>query len=103
MDLDFSRQWPDGQALLANQYYFDELYAATLVSGISAAARALGRFDARVINSVVNGFGWTVQIAGWTVHMIEKHVVDRMVEGAVSGLTFMGARFGVPLLPKRKT
>jgi NADH-quinone oxidoreductase subunit L len=98
MDLDLSSRWPDGQALLANQYYFDELYAATLMSGSFTTARGLARFDARVINAVVTGCVSMVQIAGWIVHMIERYVVDRMADLAVSGFRFVVFRFGCLVL-----
>jgi len=93
MDLDLSSRWPDGQALLANQYYFDELYAATLMSGIFTAARGLARFDDRVINAVVTGSGWMVQIAAWIVRMIETSVVDRIADLFVLGFRFLVFRF----------
>jgi NADH:ubiquinone oxidoreductase subunit 5 (subunit L)/multisubunit Na+/H+ antiporter MnhA subunit len=93
MDLDLSSRWPDGQALLANQYYFDELYAATLMSGIFTAARGLARFDDRVINAVVTGSGWMVQIAAWIVRMIETYVVDRIADLFVLGFRFLVFRF----------
>jgi len=86
MDLHLAGRWPDGHALLANQYYFDELYAATLVGGIFSTARILSRLDTRVINAGVNACASAVQIAGWIARMIEKHVVDRMVDVLVSGL-----------------
>jgi len=86
MDLHLAERWPDGQALLANQYYFDELYAATVVGGIFSTARILSRLDTRVINAGVNACASAVQIAGWIARMIEKHVVDRMVDVLVSGL-----------------
>jgi len=95
MDVDLSTRWPDGHALLANQYYFDELYATTLMSGVFTAARGLARFDARVINAVVNGCGWAVQIAGWMAHMIEAHVVDRVVDRLVDSVRWLAGRISL--------
>src|SRR5262245_27233560 len=92
MDLDLSTRWPDGHALLSNQYYFDELYASTLMSGIFTTARGVARFDDRVINTIVNGCGWTVQIAGWMAHMIEKYVVDQIVDRAVGSIGWVAKR-----------
>jgi len=93
MDLDLASRWPDGQALLANQYYFDELYAATLMSGVFTTARGIARFDDRVITAVVTGCVWIVQIAGWIVHMIERYVVDRIADLFVLGFGFLVFRF----------
>jgi len=92
MDLDLSTRWPDGHALLSNQYYFDELYASTLMSGIFTTARGVARFDDRVVNTIVNGCGWTVQIAGWMAHMIEKYVVDQIVDRAVGSIGWVVKR-----------
>src|SRR5262249_37142781 len=77
MDLQLGTRWPDGHELLANQYFFDELYGATIVSGAMTTARTLSRFDRRIIDACVDGCGWAAQIAGWTAHMIDKHIVDR--------------------------
>ena len=101
MDVDLSTRWPDAHALLANQYYFDELYATTLMSGVFSAARGLARFDARVITAVVNGCGWAVQIAGWMAHMIERHVADRVVDRAVDSVRWFAGR--ISLLRRRFT
>src|SRR5262249_17865807 len=76
-------RWPDGHELLANQYFFDEFYGATIVSGAMTTARTLSRFDRRIIDACVDGCGWAAQIAGWAAHMIDKHIVDRTAEVCV--------------------
>jgi NADH-quinone oxidoreductase subunit L len=40
---------------LLNKWYFDELYAATIVAGTRALARGLWSFDMRAIDGTVNG------------------------------------------------
>lgn len=97
MSLHLSARWPDGDALLANQYYFDELYAGTFVSGVFALARALARFDRVVVAGCANACGWTVQIAAWMAHMFDKHVLDRIAEACVSGFRTLGFRFRFPV------
>jgi len=83
MDLQLDRRWPDGHELLANRYFFDELYGATIVSGTLTMARTVLRFDRRVIGGCVNACGWTAQIFAWSAHMIDTHVVDRSVDTIV--------------------
>jgi NADH-quinone oxidoreductase subunit L len=80
MDLQLGTRWPAGRELLANQYFFDELYRATIVSGAMTTARTLSRFDRRVIHACVDACGWAAQIAGWTAHMMDKHIVDRIAD-----------------------
>jgi NADH:ubiquinone oxidoreductase subunit 5 (subunit L)/multisubunit Na+/H+ antiporter MnhA subunit len=54
MDLRLGTRWPDGHELRANQYFFDEWYGATIVSGAMTTARTLSRFDRRVIDACVD-------------------------------------------------
>ena len=41
--------------MLANKYYVDELYDETVVRGTWATARGLYKFDANVVDGMVNG------------------------------------------------
>jgi NADH:ubiquinone oxidoreductase subunit 5 (subunit L)/multisubunit Na+/H+ antiporter MnhA subunit len=89
MDLHLAERWPDAHGLLRNLYYFDELYATTVVSGVFTTARGLLRFEARALNVCVNALGWTVQIAGWLAYMFEKHVADRIADSIVDAVAWM--------------
>ena len=53
-DLQWRTRWPDGHELPANQYFFDEMYGATIVSGAMTTARTLSRFDRRVMDACVD-------------------------------------------------
>lgn len=89
MDLHLAERWPDGHGLLSNLYYFDELYATTVVSGVFTTARGLLRFDSGALTACVNAFGWTVQIAGWLAYMFEKHVADRIADSIVDAVAWV--------------
>ena len=67
--------------MLANKFWVDELYAATLVAGTRAASRALAQFDARVVDGVVNGTGHATRGASWVSGAIDRYVVDGLVNG----------------------
>jgi NADH-quinone oxidoreductase subunit L len=74
-----AERWRGLYRLLLNKYYVDELYNATVVDGTSRSARGLWTFDARVIDGAVNAWGSTTQIAAWFSHMVDKYVVDGVV------------------------
>jgi NADH-quinone oxidoreductase subunit L len=48
-------EWPAAHRVLYNQYYVDELYGTTVVSGTLGGSEAFSVFDARVVDGVVNG------------------------------------------------
>jgi NADH-quinone oxidoreductase subunit L len=72
-------RWRGLYTLLLNKYYVDELYEATVVRGTSRSAHGLWLFDARVVDGAVNAWGSATQIAAWFSHMIDKYVVDGLV------------------------
>ena len=74
-----ARTWPRTYALLLSKYYVDEAYAATVVSGTMSGSRGLWGFDRVVIDGAVDGSGWLTRIAAWCSHMIDKYVVDGLV------------------------
>ncbi|MBI4477593.1 MAG: NADH-quinone oxidoreductase subunit L [Acidobacteria bacterium] len=65
--------------VLSNKYYVDELYDATAVSGTLASSRGLWKFDSGVVDGAVNGSGWFTVISSWISHVIDKYVVDGLV------------------------
>ena len=77
------RQWverfPALHRLLANKYYVDELYDATVVRGTWAAARGLYRFDAKVVDGVVNGSRHATVGTSFLSGFFDKYVVDGLV------------------------
>jgi NADH-quinone oxidoreductase subunit L len=74
-----AQRWRGLYSLLLNKYYVDEVYDATVVRATTTSARGLWIFDNRVVDGLVNGWGWLTQIAAWVSHMFDKYVVDGLV------------------------
>ena len=74
-----AERWRGLYSLLLNKYYVDELYDATVVRGTSRSAQGLWVFDNRVVDGIVNAWGSLTQIAAWFSHMLDKYVVDGLV------------------------
>ncbi|MEK6630149.1 MAG: NADH-quinone oxidoreductase subunit L, partial [Acidobacteriota bacterium] len=74
-----AEQWSGAHRVLSNKYYVDEIYGATVVSGTLAAARGLWVVDARVVDGAVNGTGWVTIFSSWFSHLIDKYLVDGLV------------------------
>jgi NADH-quinone oxidoreductase subunit L len=74
-----AERWRGLYTLLLNKYYVDELYDATVVRATSQSARGLWTFDRRVVDGLVNAWGALTQIAAWCSHMVDKYVVDGVV------------------------
>ena len=79
-------RWSGAHRVLLNKYYVDELYDATVVQGTMASATGLWVFDARVVDGAVNGSGWLTIFSSWFSHLIDKYLVDGLVN-------FVGAAF----------
>jgi NADH-quinone oxidoreductase subunit L len=82
-----AERWSGVHTLLANKYYVDELYDATVVRGTMGSARGLWKFDGRVVDGAVNGTGWVTVFSSWISHLIDKYVVDGLVNliGSTTG------------------
>ena len=65
--------------LLTNKYYVDELYDATAVRGTMSGARNLWRFDGAVVDGAVNGTGLATRASSVVSHVLDKYVVDGLV------------------------
>ena len=74
-----AKSWAGPHRVLTNKYYVDELYNATFIRGTMGSARGLWTFDARVVDGVVNGTGWTTIASSWICHVLDKYVVDGIV------------------------
>ncbi|MCX6537331.1 MAG: NADH-quinone oxidoreductase subunit L [Acidobacteria bacterium] len=80
-----AQRWAGAHRVLSNKYYVDEFYDATAIAGTMASARGLWVFDAKVVDGAVNGTGWLTMFSSWFSHVIDKYVVDGLVNfvGAV--------------------
>ncbi len=65
--------------VLTNKYYVDELYDATVIRGTMASASGLWTFDRTVVDGAVNGSGWLTIFASWFSSLIDKYIVDGLV------------------------
>jgi NADH-quinone oxidoreductase subunit L len=79
-------RWAGAHRVLSNKYYVDELYDATFIRGTMASADGLWVFDATVVDGAVNGTGWLTIFSSWFSHLIDKYIVDGLVN-------FVGAVF----------
>ena len=74
-----AESWSGAHRVLSNKYYVDELYNATVVRGTMAGARGLWTFDGRVVDGAVNGSGWLTVFSSWVSHLLDKYLVDGLV------------------------
>ena len=75
----WAQNWAGPHAVLTNKYYVDEAYDATFVAGTMSSARGLFAFDRGVVDGAVNGAGWTTVVLSWISHVLDKYVVDGIV------------------------
>jgi NADH-quinone oxidoreductase subunit L len=72
-------QWAGPHRVLANKYYVDELYDATVISGTFTAGTGLWAFDRTVVDGVVNGSGWFTVVSAWFSGLADRTIVDGLV------------------------
>jgi NADH-quinone oxidoreductase subunit L len=65
--------------VLTNKYYVDELYGATVIRGTLSGANGLWAFDRNVVDGAVNGSGWLTIFSSWFSGIIDKYLVDGLV------------------------
>ena len=85
-------RFPTAHRVLLDKYYVDEFYLATFVRGLMGSAFWSWRFDARVVDGVVNGSGWFTRFAAWVSGLADTHVVDGAVNA--TGFTLREASHG---------
>ena len=73
-------------ALLANKYWVDELYNATVIGGTLAFSRLMWWFDIWIVDGLVNGVrNLTVVAFGHGSNLFDKYIVDGAVNGVGAG------------------
>ncbi len=65
--------------VLTNKYYVDELYGATVIRGTMASADGLWTIDRNVVDGAVNGSGWLTIFTSWFSGILDKYIVDGLV------------------------
>jgi NADH-quinone oxidoreductase subunit L len=80
-----ARRWAGAHRVLSNKYYVDEFYGATVVAGTLGGANRLWTVDRLVVDGAVNGSGWLTVFSAWFSHLLDKYIVDGLVNlvGAV--------------------
>jgi NADH-quinone oxidoreductase subunit L len=91
----FEARMPAVQRTLANKYYVDEIYDATVIRGFWATCRRLFRFDAGFIDGfLVNGVrNVTVEFLSLVSSLFDKFVVDGLVNGVGNTLAWGSRKF----------
>ena len=74
--------------LSLNKYYIDELYNATIVTGLLLWNRILAWFDLHIIDGIVNFMGTLLRVFTAFDGLFDKYVVDGLVNG-VANLTLV--------------
>ena len=87
----FREKLPVVYNLLANKYYFDEIYWAALVVPLFWVTRNLSIFDQKIVDGLVNGVGFFTLGVSIVYAWIDKWIVDGLVN-LVGGLTKLGGR-----------
>jgi NADH-quinone oxidoreductase subunit L len=72
-------RYPRLYALVANKYYVDEAYNATVVAGTLALSRGSWEFDARVVDGAVNGTRHVTVGSSFLSGLFDLNVVDGAV------------------------
>lgn len=76
---------------LHNKWYFDEIYQATFVRGLLAVRMAFNRFDARVVDGLVNLSASATTVLARLDGHFDNWVVDGLVNGVAGVVTRAGA------------
>jgi NADH:ubiquinone oxidoreductase subunit 5 (subunit L)/multisubunit Na+/H+ antiporter MnhA subunit len=74
-----AERFPTLYATVANKYYVDEIYGATVVAGTVNLARGSYEFDARVVDGAVNGTRHLTVGTSFFSGLFDLNVVDGLV------------------------
>ncbi|HAH86491.1 MAG TPA: NADH-quinone oxidoreductase subunit L, partial [Armatimonadetes bacterium] len=87
----FREKLPWAYNLLQNKFYFDEFYWAVLVVPLFWITKVLARFDARIVDGLVNGVGYATLGLSIAYSWFDRVVVDGIVN-LVGGATRISGR-----------
>ena len=82
-----------------NKYWVDEFYGLTVTRRTMDAARAVYRFDSKIVDGIVNGLAWLSRQASRIVGGVDKYFVD----GLVNTVAAFIARLMSPLFRAAQT
>jgi NADH-quinone oxidoreductase subunit L len=81
---------PGVHKVLQGQYFFDELYAATIYRFTLWWASICSAFDRYVIDGIVNGTGYLTRMVAWVSGLCDRYLVDGAVNGVATVLQGAG-------------
>jgi NADH-quinone oxidoreductase subunit L len=81
---------PGAYKVLQGQYFFDELYAATVYRLTLWWAAVCAAFDRVVIDGIVNGTGYLTRLVSWVSGQFDRYFVDGAVNGVAAVLQGAG-------------
>jgi NADH-quinone oxidoreductase subunit L len=79
--------------VLQGQYFFDELYAATVYRFTLWWASMCRAFDTYVVDGIVNGTGYLTRAMSWLAGLMDRFIVDGAVNGVAAVLQGAGEGF----------
>jgi NADH:ubiquinone oxidoreductase subunit 5 (subunit L)/multisubunit Na+/H+ antiporter MnhA subunit len=79
-----AQRFPTLYATVANKYYVDEIYGATVVAGTVNLAKGSYEFDARVVDGAVNGTRHLTVGTSFLSGLFDLNVVDGLVNWVAS-------------------
>ncbi len=88
----FARQLGFIYKFSLNKWYFDEIYAMTVIGGTVLGAKLLALFDNKIIDGIVNGTSWITRLSAKFTGIFDNVVVDGMVNltAKVTGIFGLG-------------
>jgi NADH-quinone oxidoreductase subunit L len=81
---------PGAHKVLQGQYFFDELYAATVYRFTLWWSAVCAAFDRIVIDGIVNGTGYLTRMVSWVSGLFDRYIVDGAVNGVAAVLQGAG-------------
>ena len=79
--------------VLQGQYFFDELYGATVYPATLWWARMCALFDKYIVDGIVNGTGYLTRMVAWVAGLTDRWIVDGAVNGVAAVLQGAGEGF----------
>ncbi len=89
----YQKRMPGVYNMLQGQYFFDELYAATIYRFTLWWANLCAAFDRIVVDGIVNGTGHLTRMLSSVTGSVDKYVVDGAVNGVAAVLQGFGEGF----------
>jgi len=89
----FQTRLPGVYRVLQGQYFFDELYAATVYRFTLWWCAVCSAFDRIVVDGIVNGTGYLTRMVAWMSGTVDRYIVDGAVNGVAAVLQGAGEGF----------